>query len=78
MIGEILQRMAATPMTKRVVFYTVFNQPTNECFGDDFTINGALDAITRLNLEDQTDQWSCYANDSAQVLDSMISLVPVQ
>lgn len=61
--------------TEPVKFYTVYNRTTDECVGDDFTIAGALDAVAQMNLEDGVDEWSYYANDHVQVLDSMVSLV---
>lgn len=61
--------------TEPTKFYTVFNRGTNECVGDDFSIAGALDIVAQLNREDDCEDWEYYANDNAQVLDSMASLV---
>lgn len=61
--------------TEPVRFHTVYNRITQECVGDDFSLNGALDWVAQLNKEDCCEEWSYYANDNAAVVDSMASLV---
>lgn len=70
-----VKNVSVQATTEQVRFHTVYNRATQECVGDDFSLNGALDWVTQLNKEDNCDDWAYYANDNATVVDSMASLV---